>query len=135
MERRAEGMVERADMPVPSGTDFEFSLAETISFAAEQSGVPLLRAATVRHFGPDALMNAELVLELEPDLSEPLRIALPRLPPLEEHSLGVIDLRLPPGKLRQVTEAERASFTWSIRDGEALVASGREEVQVLPFNQ
>lgn len=135
MERLAEATADRLEAPEPTGTEFEFSLAPTMSFAAEQSGVPLLRAARVRHFGPEALVDAELVLRLEPDLSEPLRIALPRLAPLDEHSLGVIDLRLPPGKLRQVKEAERARLTWSIREGETELASGQEDVQVLPFNQ
>lgn len=121
--------------PVPSGTEFTFSLAPTMSFAAEQAGVPLIRSAILRHLGPGALEGGELLLQLEPNLSEPLRIALPTLLPLEERELGVIDLRLPPGRLREVRETERARFTWSIRSGASELASGAEDVQILPYNQ
>lgn len=131
----AEALAVPSEAPESTGTQFEFSLAPTLSFVAEQSGVPLVRAATVRHFGPEVLTDTELVLQLEPNLSKPHRITLPRLAPFEEHVLGTIDLRLPPGALRQVTEAERARFTWSIRRGETELASGEEDVQVLPYNQ
>lgn len=132
-------------MPVPEeisseavalqGTEVWLEVAPTISFVAEQAGVPVVRSCAIRHRGPDMLKHAELELRLEPRLSEPQRVAVPDLFPLEEHDLGPIDIRLPPGKLRQVEEAERARLAWTLRNASGQVlAEGDEDVEVLPYN-
>ncbi len=118
-----------------TGSEVELVAAPTLCFAMEQSGVPLVRSCVVRHHGPEPLHAAELVLRLEPGLGELHRQPVPDLLPGETADLGVIDYRLPAGKLRQVTEAERASLTWSLRAADRDLATGTADVQVLAYNQ
>lgn len=113
----------------------DIAIAPTLSFAMEQSGVPLIRSAQIRNEGASVLQGAELVLRLEPGLSEPQRISIPPLLPDESAELGVLDVRLPPGRLREVTEKERAQLVWSVQSSGESLARGVTDVDVLPFNQ
>lgn len=124
--------------PVPAvptpGLQVELVTAPTLSFAMEQSGVPLVRNALVRNTGTQALGATVLHLQLLPELGDEVRVSVPSLPVGEELNLGVLDLRLPPGRLRSVIEAERASLQWSLRQEEQILAQGFADVEVLPYN-
>lgn len=133
METRAEAASPHVELD-QEGTELLFDVAPTLSFAAEQAGVPLIRAGTVRHFGPDVLEGSEIEFRLEPSLSEPHRVRIPTLLPLDEHDLGAVDVRLPPGRLREVRETERARLVWKLWVGEEAIASGGSDVEVLPYN-
>lgn len=113
----------------------EIASAPTLSFAMEQSGVPLVRSAHIQHGGADLLQGAELILRLEPGLSEPYRVGIPPLLPGELHHIGALDVRLPPGRLREVTEKERAQLVWSVQHSGEELARGAKDVSVLPFNE
>ncbi|MBZ4423140.1 DUF3320 domain-containing protein [Myxococcus sp. RHSTA-1-4] len=112
----------------------ELVTAPTLSFAMEQSGVPLVRNALIRNTGTQVLGAAVLHLQLLPELGDEVRVPVPSLPAGEEVNLGVLDLRLPPGRLRSVLETERASLQWSLRQEEAVLAQGSADVEVLPYN-
>lgn len=114
--------------------EVELVSAPTLSFAMEQSGVPILKDVRLRNQGKTALSTLKLELQLVPDLADPYLVALPTLNPGEEVSLGVIDYRLPPGRLRSVTETERAQLTWRVLSDEETVCSGAQDVDVLAFN-
>ncbi|MCI0673986.1 MAG: hypothetical protein L0Y64_26360, partial [Myxococcaceae bacterium] len=100
----------------------------------EQSGVALVRDVRVRNAGSAALGPSVFELQLVPELGDPVRVPVPALPPGEEVSLGLIDLRLPVGHLRSVVEAERAQLRWTLRQEEHAVALGSADVEVLPYN-
>ncbi len=109
--------------------------APTLNFAMDQSGMPLIRDVLIRNPGPDALRQASLQLQLLPDLADPLLMALPDISPGEELTLGVIDYRLPAGRLRGVIEAERAQLAWKLTRGTEVLLGGASDVDVLAFNE
>ncbi len=114
----------------------ELISAPTLSYAMEQSGVPLVRSVILRNFSAAPLAGAELRLQLSPDLGELRRVGIPQILPGESADLGVVDYLLPPGRLRQVTETERARLVWSVHDAEGTEhARGEVDVQVLAYNQ
>ncbi|RKH99628.1 DUF3320 domain-containing protein [Corallococcus sp. AB038B] len=123
-------------IPVPAVPPVQVELlsAPTLNFAMEQSGVPLIREALIRNTGERARGPTTLELQLLPDLGEPLQLPVPPLPPGEEANLGVIDLRLPAGRLRSVVEAERAQLRWALREDATLLREGALDVEVLPYN-
>lgn len=117
------------------GVEVEMLHAPTLNAAMEQSGVPLIRDVIVRNMGAVSLGQASLELQLVPDLADPLRVALPEIPPGEELSLGVLDYRLPAGRLRGVLESERAQLTWTLSQGPQTLLAGASDVDVLAFNE
>ncbi|MGA9522843.1 MAG: DUF4011 domain-containing protein, partial [Myxococcaceae bacterium] len=119
----------------PRTVEVELISAPTLSFAMEQSGVPLVRSVVIHNRGAETLKGAELHLELAPELGERRRVGLPEILPGEFAELGAIDYLLPPGRLRQVIEAERARLRWSVHAGDTELLRGEVDVQVLPFNQ
>ncbi|HYI02938.1 DUF3320 domain-containing protein [Hyalangium sp.] len=127
-------------MSVPaSGTplaalSLEIAVAPTLNFAMEQSGVPLVRDVLLRNTGAEALAPSELELQLLPDLGDAVRVRVPALPAGEELSLGVIDLGLPAGRLRTVTETERARLRWALHQEDSVLTEGSVDVEVLPYN-
>ena len=118
----------------PHAVQVEVLTSPTLTFAMEQSGVPLIRDVLLRNTSGTALGASVLELCLEPDLGEPLRVPVPPLPAGEETNLGVLDPRPPPGRLRAVLETERARLRWTLgREGTPL-AQGAVDVEVLPYN-
>lgn len=131
----AESLAEEAlPSTTPSGPEVVLIAAPTLSYAMEQSGVPLVRAVSLHNPGPEPLRGGELHLELSPSLGAAQTFGVPELLPGESTELGLVDYRLAPGQLRQVTEAERARLLWSIQKDGALLTSGGADVEVLPFN-
>lgn len=123
-----------APAPVPPEVQLELFSAPTLNVAMEQSGVPLVRDVLLRNTGTSALGASVLELQLLPELGELVRVQVPALPAGEELSLGVVDLRLPAGRLRSVLEAERAQLRWVLRQDAAVLSEGVRDVEVLPFN-
>ncbi|ATB34938.1 DNA helicase related protein [Cystobacter fuscus] len=123
-----------APAPTPSPVQVELLTAPTLTFAMEQSGVPLIRDVLLRNTSDTALGPTMLEVRLEPDLGEPLRVPVPPLPAGEETNLGVVDPRPPPGRLRSVIETERAQLRWTLRREDTTLAEGASDVEVLPYN-
>src|SRR5690349_1536912 len=123
-----------APAPTPSPVQVELLTAPTLTFAMEQSGVPLIRDVLLRNTSDTALGPTVLEVRLEPDLGEPLRVPVPPLPAGEETNLGVVDPRPPPGRLRSVLETERAQLRWTLRREDTTLAEGSSDVEVLPYN-
>ncbi len=88
-----------------SGLSVELISAPTLSFAMEQSGIPLVRSVVIHNRGAETLRGAELQLELAPELGERRRLGIPEILPGEFAELGAVDYLLPPGRLRQVVES------------------------------
>ncbi|MET0402843.1 MAG: DUF4011 domain-containing protein, partial [Cystobacter sp.] len=122
------------DTQVPFPVQVELHTAPTLTFAMEQSGVPLIRDVLLRNTGTVALGPSVLEVRLVPDLGDPLRVPVPPLPAGEETNLGVLDPRPPPDRLRSVTETERAQVRWTLRRDNALLAEGASDLEVLPYN-
>lgn len=112
-----------------------FEVAPTLNFAMDHCGVPLVRDVRLEHRGGPPIQGAILELQLVPDLGEPVQVALGRLVEGDVHHLGKLDYQVPPGKLRQLEEAEGARLRWTVTlDGQEL-ATGEALVDVLAFNE
>ena len=118
-----------------SKVEVTLGVAPTLNFALEQAGVPLLTGFRLRNLGTEALAGATLEAALEPDLGDPVVIPLDTVPPGEDIELASLELRLPPGKLRAVSEAEHAELCWAVKQGAEVVAQGESPVEVLAFNE
>ena len=105
-----------------------------LNFAMEQSGVPLVPLVAVENRRAAPLERGVLHLALEPGLGEPKRIALPIIDAGGTTMLEAIDIRLPPGRLREVVDSERAQLRWRIEESGATVASGQVDVDVMPHD-
>lgn len=113
----------------------KLSCTPAVCWAAEHSGIPLIRELSVQNYGEERFENAHLSISLQPDLSETLDLYLPCLEIGESHHFGHVDFRLPPGKLRQIVELERGEFLICLFRGGDLVGELREPVEILPCNQ
>ena len=91
--------------------------SSTLTFALEQAGVPIVSSATVRNLAPTPLEGAVLAIKIAPDLGAVVRVPVPTIRGGESLDLGVIDIPLAPGRLRAITEAERARLTWRLPEG------------------
>lgn len=101
----------------------------------EQNGVPLVREVVVRNGRTEPLLGAVVEVEAGPGLSEPLRITVPEIAPAGEFRLSPLDLRLSPGRLRSVLEAERGEIRCRLLVGDKLAAEQRADVRILAFNE
>ncbi|WP_026939012.1 DUF3320 domain-containing protein [Holophaga foetida] len=106
-----------------------------VCWAAEHCGVPLVRGLRITNGTEEPWTNAQVEVQLLPELGEPLRIPLGAMAQGETVDLGRIDYRLPAGRLRQVVEWERAEFRVQVLLGEKLLGEQRAEVEVLPCHQ
>ncbi len=120
--------------PAP-GVEVEVTVAPTLNFAMEQSGVPLVSGLRVRNSGAEPLVGAVFSIQLEPELGPPTTVAIETLRPGEEAWRPVVDVRLPPGRLRGLVEAERARASWTLICGDAQLAAGEAPVEVLAFQE
>ena len=133
--------VRSPDAPTPAvegrfvPVQVELTVAPTLNFAMEQSGVPLVSGLRLQNLDAVTLEGAVFVFTLAPDLGPPTIVRVPPIKGGEELELPVVDLPLPPGRLRAVTEAERARLTWSLVLGDATLASGEAPVEVLAHNE
>ena len=109
-------------------------VAPVLNFAMEQSGVPLIRGGLIRNLGDQVLAGLMLELELTPGLGETYQRMLPPLVPGEDLELETVDYRLPPGRLRQVIESERAALRWRVVAEDGMALTGMIDVDVLAFN-
>jgi hypothetical protein len=112
-----------------------FQCAEVICFAMEHAGVPIVREIIIENRSPEALVGAELCVQLLPDLGREQVHALPRLEPGSRHSLDTVDFRLEPTRLRTLKERERAQLRLRIRRGSEPLAEVSRSVDVLAFNE
>lgn len=117
------------------GAVLECELASVLNFAMEQNGVPLVRELVVRNGTSEPLRGAVIEIEAGPGLSEPLRLPVPELAPGEIHRVSPVDVRLSPGRLRSVVEAERGEITCRLVFGDAVLAEQRADVRILAFNE
>jgi len=120
------------ETPRPS---IEWVIAPVICWAGEQCGIPLIRSLAFTNPTDHDLPSARAVIQLIPDLGEPLWIHLPPLGVGASFRSDRVDYRLPAGRLRHVAELERAEFLLQIMQDNVLVAEQRLPVEVLPSNQ
>src|SRR5579863_878892 len=89
-----------------SAVEVELYHAPTLNFAMEQSGVPVVTAVLVTNRGGATLDGLQLVVRIDPALADPHTHPVGRVRAGEAIELSALDLRLRPGKLRTVIEAE-----------------------------
>jgi very-short-patch-repair endonuclease len=107
----------------------------TLNFAMEQAGVPVVTGAEITNLGASSIDGAELVLSIEPELAAPSTHRVGRVRAGETLELSVLDLKLRPGRLRDVREAERAQLHWELRDASGTLARGESPLEVLAYNE
>jgi len=115
--------------------EVELSSAPTLNFAMEQSGVPVVTGVRVRNVGEKTLDGAELTVSIRPDIAAESIHRIARLHPGESIELGALDLRLEPGRLRTLREAERGELAWKLCSGGSALATGTSSIDVLAHNE
>ena len=132
----AVGGTMSATQNVPSNSvHLEFIHGEVVCFAMEQAGIPILRDVRITNGGSVSLVDAEVIVAIEPQLGSEQRFRIPLLPAGEVHEITRLDLRLQPGALRNVIERERARLRVRLfSEGRCLAEDGRD-IDVLPFNE
>jgi len=113
----------------------EIAHAPTLNFAMEQAGVPIVTSARVTNTGNETLEGLHISIGIEPDIAPRAAHVVGKLRAGESIDLGSIDVRLQPGRLRAVVEAERAELAWEVRRGDTLLASGQGRIDVLAHNE
>ncbi|MEQ1504523.1 MAG: DUF4011 domain-containing protein, partial [Myxococcota bacterium] len=116
-------------------TRVELLVRPSLNFALLQAGVPIVQAARIENAGETRLEGATLVLQLEPDIGQPVVRAIETLHPGESVNLEAFDLRVPADRLRTIVEAERAELTWELRRGDEILAAGAQPIEVLAWNE
>jgi very-short-patch-repair endonuclease/preprotein translocase subunit Sec61beta len=101
----------------------------------EQSGVPIVTSLRIENLQEHSITDPRLVFTLSPNLGSLRELRLPRIRPGEVHHEDAVDVRLEPGRLRLVREAEQARFDWVLCDGTTELANGSSPIQVLAFNE
>jgi hypothetical protein len=109
--------------------------AAVLNFAMEQNGVPVIREIAVSNEGSTPLRDATIELEIRPELMEPLILPIPELERDQTYRLGLPELRLAPGKLGAITEAERAEIRCRVTASGATLAEATRPLRVLAFNE
>jgi hypothetical protein len=120
---------------LPEAVEIEVVHFPVLCFVMEHAGVPLIRDVIVKNRGLEVLRGGSVTLQLVPDLGDPKTVAFPELHPGEDAHLGPVDLRTPPGKLRQILEAERACIDWTFAIGGEQKLHGESDIQVLAYNE
>jgi very-short-patch-repair endonuclease len=120
---------------IPSLLHVELSHTPTLNYAMEQSGVPIVTSARLLNRGDGAIEGAELSIRIAPDIAPLCIHNLPRLRPGEAVDLGVVDVRLQPGRLRAMREAERAVLSWEVSSHGTIHAQGDGAIDVLACNE
>ncbi|MBX3215710.1 MAG: DUF3320 domain-containing protein [Labilithrix sp.] len=113
----------------------EIAHAPTLNFAMEQAGVPVVTGARITNTGGVALDGLQLFVGIEPGIAPRAPHALARLRAGVSIDVGTVDVRLQPGRLRAVLEAERAELDWEIRHAETVLARGQGRIDVLAHNE
>lgn len=109
--------------------------AQAITFALEQAGVPIIHGVRIHNAGSEPLPASTLTIELLPDLGPPVEIPVPPVQSGEVAVRGVVDIRLPPNRLRTVVEAERGQLAWRLTAEGRLLAEGSKPVEILAYNE
>lgn len=128
-------------LPIVSGpvevseVSVEIELAQTLNFALEQAGVPIVSSVIIRNGASAPLECAALSIEIAPELGAAVKVPIPLVHGGDSVDLGVIDLPLPPGRLRAIAEAERAQIRWSLVAGDRVLVQGSKPIEVLAHNE
>ncbi len=135
-------------LPIPAGAPLSPSASasnrqitvnvifdSTLNFAMEQCGVPLVKSVKVTNLSTEPLNGLRFEIGLAPELGEPVRLAVPLLRGGEQVDLGVVDIRLPPGRLRGVLEAERVSLSWVLYGETGVLLNQQADVRLLAYNE
>ena len=107
--------------------------ASFLSYASEQSGVPLFSEVTLQNLSGATLIGAALKVQVTPHLGDRVTIPVPPLPSGDEVHLGPIDYRVSPGRLREVRE-HRARHNRVVLQAQRH-SRGTKDLKVLPFDE
>jgi very-short-patch-repair endonuclease len=113
----------------------EVQSAPTLNFAMEQSGVPIVSGLRIENAGGESIEGADLTITIRPNLAEEASFRIPKIRAGETVDLGVLDVRIEPGRLRAVREAERAELAWAVHRAGNILVSGRQPIDVLAYNE
>ncbi len=132
MPEDARKPVEAAATKAP--LEIELDLDTRLSWAMECNGVPLIRRLTVRHCGSDPFTSLHVEITLG-DLARPLSLKISRLEPGNTWTVEAPNLILAGGRLRSLSERERAHLTVRCLDGERELTQVEHPIDVLAGNE
>lgn len=113
------------------------SLAGKLNLADFQNAVPFLRELRLVNESRERYTALDLSLTAQPEFLRPKTWHLDQLAPGQEMRLPDLDVHLDGGRLRCLTEAEKAMVTFTLcrRENPAPLATAELEVELLPRNQ
>lgn len=106
-------------------------VAPTVSFAAWQNSVPVLKKLLVTNHSANPVSGLELNLTTSSGFLKPKKWKLERLLPGDELAISDCDVELDPIFLSGLDEAEKSQLKFELRDSGAVVAACDLEVRVL----
>ena len=115
----------------------KISLVPSISLAHHQNAIPVVRDLSLTNDNGTAYTDLALTLESEPPFFVAKTIRIDALAPGELYNIrqAQVDLQVDGAQLARLTEAERTTVRWTLAAQGTEIASGREEIELLPRNQ
>lgn len=124
-----------AKAPESAAPTVELEHTAVVCFAMEQAGIPIVSTVRIANTTNAPLLGLTFELSIEPGLVELASFAVPAIAPGAKGQLGPLDVRLPPGRLITIVEAERARLRWRLRDGDRVLREGEADLDVLAYNE
>lgn len=122
-------------LQVVSGLLVEAQVDATVSYAAYQNNVPLVRSISITNTGGDVLHDLEILVQCEPEFAEALRLRFSRLDVQETRCIEAIDLKFQHRYLAELNEAERGRVFIQVTAREIEIARIDQVVEVLAYDQ
>lgn len=107
----------------------------TISYAAQQNNVPLIRELRITNSSDEPAFDLEILVETDPPFGESAKFLFDRLSAGETRRVAPVDLAINRSYLSELTELERGRITVSLRSGGATETRIQHSVDVLAYDQ
>jgi hypothetical protein len=107
----------------------------TVSYAAYQNNVPLVRSISITNNSDEPLYDIEIFVQCEPEFADSLRLRFAQLGARETRRIDAIDLKFQHRYLAELNEAERGRVTFQITAREIEIAKVDRVVDILAYDQ
>jgi hypothetical protein len=115
-------------------TWLDITVLPVVNYATQQNHVPVVRKLIVTNPSEQPWNERKLVLSANPDFFKPVTLALPPLSAGESYEAKAIQIGTSTQFLTDLTEKVSGEFECSLYEGENLINSYRQAVDVLPYD-
>jgi very-short-patch-repair endonuclease len=106
-----------------------------VNYALQQNAVPVVKELRLTNAGEDDLEDLEVEIRVEPELADPLELAVARIEAGATHVLGDVDLRFSPTRLVNQEEREQGEIVVEVRHGGATIGRDVWSLEVLAYGE